>query len=118
MAALALVPGKDIRTVAALSLARAGDAAEAKRLADSLNRDFPQDTLMQGDWLPAILAAIELNATNPAEAMEFLKTAAPYELGLCEPFQLGMMYPVYLRGQAYLLARQGKEAGGGVPEDH
>src|SRR3974377_2115953 len=33
MAALALVPGRDIRSVAALSLARAGDAAEAKKLA-------------------------------------------------------------------------------------
>jgi serine/threonine protein kinase/predicted Zn-dependent protease len=110
VAALALVPGRDIRSVAALSLARAGDAAEAKRLADSLNKDFPQDTLMQGYWLPAIRSAIELNAKNPAKAMELLKTAAPYELGQCEPFQLGMMYPVYLRGQAYLVARQGKEA--------
>jgi len=110
VAGLALVPGKDIRSVAALSLARAGDAAEAKRLADGLDRDFPQDTLMQGYWLPAIRAAIELNAKNPAKALELLKTAAPYELGQCEPFQLGMMYPVYLRGQAYLQAHQGKEA--------
>jgi eukaryotic-like serine/threonine-protein kinase len=109
-AALALVPGRDIRSVAALSLARSGDAAEAKRLADTLNKDFPQDTLMQGYWLPSIRAAIELNANNPAKAIELLKTAAPYELGQCEPFQLGMMYPVFLRGQAYLLAHQGKEA--------
>jgi eukaryotic-like serine/threonine-protein kinase len=110
VAALALVPGKEIRSVAALALARAGAAAEAKRLADGLNKDFPQDTLMQGYWLPAIRAAIELNAKNPAKAMELLKTAAPYELGQCEPFQLGMLYPVYLRGQAYLLAHQGKES--------
>jgi serine/threonine protein kinase/tetratricopeptide (TPR) repeat protein len=110
VAALALVPGRDIRSVGAMSLARAGDAAEAKKLADSLNRDFPQDTLMQGYWLPSIRAAIELSAKNPAKAVEPLKAAAPYELAQCEPFQVGMMYPVYLRGQAYLLARQGKEA--------
>src|ERR1700687_1432327 len=110
MAALALVPGRDIRSVAALSLARAGDAAEAKKLDNSLNRDFPQDTLMQGYWLPTIRAAIELNAKNPAKAIALLKTAGPYELGQCEPFQLGMLYPVYVRGQAYLLAHQGKEA--------
>ena len=36
--------------------------------------------------------------------------SAPYELGQCEPFQVGMLYPIYLRGQAYLLARQSKEA--------
>jgi hypothetical protein len=65
---------------------------------------------VQGYWLPSIRAAIELNAKNSAKAAEILKTAAPYELGQCQPFQLGMMYPVYLRGQAYLLARQGKEA--------
>ena len=110
MAALALVPGRDIRSVAALSLARAGYAAEAKRLADNLNRDFPQDTPTQGYWLPAIRAAIELNAKNTAKAMEFLKAAALYELRQCEPFTLGMMYPVYLRGQAYVLANQGQEA--------
>jgi tetratricopeptide (TPR) repeat protein len=110
VAALALVPGRDIRSVAALSLARASDAAGAKRLADSLNRDFPQDTIMQGYWLPSIRAAIELNAKSPAKAIELLTTTAPYELGQCEPFQLGMIYPAYLRGEAYLLAGQGKEA--------
>ena len=110
LAALALVAGRDIKSVAALSLARAGDAGEAKTLTDSLNKDFPEDTLMQGYWLPAIHAAIELNLKNAASALELLKPAATYELGQCEPFQLGMMYPVYLRGQAYLLGHQGKEA--------
>jgi predicted Zn-dependent protease len=110
VAALALVPGRDITRVAALALAQVGDAAQARKLADSLNRDFPQDTIMQGYWLPSIRAAIELNAKNAAKATEILKTAAPYELAQCEPFQLGMLYPGYLRGQAYLQAHQGKEA--------
>jgi len=110
MAALALVSGRDVRSAAALSLARAGNAPEAKRLADSLNKNLPKDTVIQGYWLPAIQAAIELNAKNPAKALELLKTATPYEQGQCESFKLGMMYPVYLRGQAYLLARQGKDA--------
>jgi serine/threonine protein kinase len=109
LAALALVAGRDIKSVAALSLARAG-AGEAKTLTDGLNKDSPEDTLMQGYWLPAIRAAIELNLKNATSALEVLRPAATYELGQCEPFQLGMMYPVYLRGQAYLLAHQGKEA--------
>jgi Tfp pilus assembly protein PilF len=110
IAALALVSGKDVRSVAALALARAGDAAQAQKLADRLNKDLPQDTTVQGYWLPSTRAAIELNAKNATRAVELLKTAAPYELGQCEPFQFGMMYPAYLRGQAYLLARHGKEA--------
>jgi eukaryotic-like serine/threonine-protein kinase len=110
LAALALAPGRDIRSVAALALARTGDAAQAQKLADGLDQDFPQNTVVQGYWLPSIRAAIELNAKNSAKAAEILKTAAPFELGQCQPFQLGMMYPVYLRGQAYLLAHQGKEA--------
>jgi hypothetical protein len=110
LAALTLSPGRDIRSVAALALGRAGDAAQAQKLADSLDKDFPQNTVVEGYWLPSIRAAVELNAKNPTNAVEILKTAAPYELGQCQPFQVGMMYPVYLRGQAYLLARQGKEA--------
>ncbi len=110
MAALALVPGKDVRNLTALALARAGDTAQAQKLADSLNKDFPQDTIVQGYWLPSIRAAMEVNAKNAARALELLKSAEPYELGQCEPINIGMMYPVYVRGQAYLLGRQGKEA--------
>jgi len=110
MAALALVPGRDVRVLAALALARAGDTALAQKLAEALNNEFPQYTLVQGYWLPSIRAAIELNAKNAARALELLKGAEPYELGQCEPMFVGMMYPVYVRGQAYLLAHQGKEA--------
>jgi len=110
MAAMALAPGKYVRSVAALALARAGDAARAQKLAETLNKDSPQNTIVQGYWLPAIRSAIEINANNPAKAVQILQTAAPYELAQCEPFQLGMLYPIYLRGQAYLLAHQGKEA--------
>jgi tetratricopeptide (TPR) repeat protein len=110
MSALALAPGKDVTTIAALALGRAGEAAQAKRLADALDRDFPQHTIVQGYWLPSIRAAIELNAKNGAKAVETLKTAAPYELGQSQPFFVGMMSPPYLRGQAYLQLRQGNEA--------
>ena len=96
--------------MAALVLGRAGEAAQAQTLADNLDRDFPQDTIVQGYWLPSIRAAIELTAKNGAKAVQILKTAAPYELGQSQPFFVGMMAPGYLRGQAYLQLRQGKEA--------
>src|SRR5215469_2942462 len=110
LAALVLAPGRDIRSVAALALARAGDTAEAAKLANGLARDFPQNTVLQGYWLPSIRAAMELDAKDSTKAVEILKKAAPYELGQCQPFQLGMLYPIYLRGQAYRLAHRGAEA--------
>ena len=110
MTALSLAPGRDVTTMAALALVRAGDVAQAQRLANGLDRDFPQNTIVQVYWLPAIRAAIELAAKNSAKALELLKTAAPYQLGQSQPFFVGMMYPAYLRGQAYLQARNGKEA--------
>lgn len=110
LAALALLPGRDVKSMAGLALARAGETVQAHKLAEVLNKEFPLHTIMQGYWLPCIRAAIEINAKNPASALQILRSAPPYELGQSQPFQLGMLYPVYLRGQAYLLAGQGKEA--------
>ena len=109
-AALALSPGVVVRALAALAMARAGNAAEARNLAEALRRDFPQDTLVQFYWLPTIWAAIELTGNNAEKAVELLRPATAYELGQPPGFWVGMMYPAYLRGQAYLQMRKGKEA--------
>jgi hypothetical protein len=61
-------------------------------------------------WLPTINAAIQLQANNSSAAVMDLETAAPYELGDPPPMQTGMLYPAYLRGQAYLLAKNGSAA--------
>jgi eukaryotic-like serine/threonine-protein kinase len=61
--------------------------------------------LLNGYWLPTIRAAIEMNRHNPARALELLQAAAPYELsaGFNAGFNVGALYPVYVRGQAELL---------------
>ncbi len=110
LAALSLVPGRDVMSVAALALSRCGAVAEARKLADRLNKDFPDNTIVQRYWLPSIRAAIEINARNGSKALEVLKLAAPIELGQSQPFSLGMMYPVYLRGLAFLQVGQAKQA--------
>ena len=51
-----------------------------------------------------------MNANNSTQALESLEAAAPYDLGEPEQFQLGTMYPVYIRGLAYLAARNGTAA--------
>src|SRR5262249_23815134 len=49
----------------------------------------------------------------PGKALELLRVAAPYELGTPPSSALafyGSLYPVYVRGLAYLAAHQGGEA--------
>ena len=65
---------------------------------------------MQRYWLPAIWAAIELNRNRAEKAVELLRPATAYELGQPLGFWFGTMYPVYLRGQAYLQMRKGTAA--------
>jgi len=109
-AAMRLAANWKIKAAAALGLARAGDNVGAERLAVQLDKSFPMSTALQGYWLPTIRAAIALNRGNAMKAIELLQSTGPYELGVSSPTELGMMYPVYVRGQAYLMERQGKEA--------
>ena len=99
--------------MAALALGRIGDSDRAQKMADDLQKENPLNTMINGYWLPTIRAAVEINRKNPEKAIQILEAAAPYELGnpLPEPGFWGTLYPVYLRGQAYLLLREGSAAG-------
>jgi tetratricopeptide (TPR) repeat protein len=110
-AALVLAPGRDVKLLAGLTLARIGDAARAKAIVEELEKNYGSDTFLKIYWLPTIKAAMELDANNPTQAVVFLEAAAPYELGEPTQFQLGTMYPVYIRGQAQLMAHNGAAAG-------
>jgi eukaryotic-like serine/threonine-protein kinase len=112
-AATGLTPssGKMAKVFASLALARTGEATRSQSIADKLNKRFPSDTLLQRYWLPTIRAAIEFARKNRSAALGTLRRVS-YELG-SHQFSLvlvGNLYPVYLRGQAYLGTRQGKEA--------
>ena len=110
MAALTQTSAYDVQAIAALALARAGDLAHAQQLADKLNRDVPLNTMAQSYWLPSIRAAMELNRKQPDKAIALLQMTSPLDLGQAPPFELGPMYPVYLRGEALLMKKHGKEA--------
>jgi len=96
----------------ALALAYAGDAKQAQASADDLDKKFPEDTIVQFNYLPTLRAKLALSHLNPLQALEALGTAAPYELGLpaISYYNWPNLYPVYMRGEAYLAARQGSEA--------
>jgi tetratricopeptide (TPR) repeat protein len=108
--ALALSSGHDVQLLAALALARLGESARAQAIVQQMSKESPQSAVVQGYWAPVIRAQIALSSGLAAEAIEILETAKPYELGEAPPFQPATMYPIYVRGQAYLLARQGREA--------
>jgi len=108
-AAVKLAPNRDVRAVAALALARAGDTGAAEKLAAELDKAFPLDTLVQREWLPTIRASVALERKDPNQAIELLKAARTIELGI--PSNLaGALCPVYLRGEAYLMLHDGNRA--------
>jgi eukaryotic-like serine/threonine-protein kinase len=108
--AIQLAPhGRYVQAVAALALVRAGDTTQAQKIADDLARNYPEDTILNFYWLPAVHAMMEVNRHNPAKAVELLRAAQPYELGNPSP-TVGGLSPAYFRGYALLAADQAKEA--------
>jgi len=100
--ALALSSGKNVKLFSALALARSGETARAKTLVEELEKTYPTDTTLKVYWFPTIRAGIALSSNDASGAVETLEAASPYELGQPQQLQVGTLYPVYLRGQAYL----------------
>lgn len=108
-AALAQSKDRDLEYGAALALAYVKEVAKAETLADDLAKRFPEDTLVQFNYLPTIRAEISLSRNEPAAAVETLRAALPYEFGNTGTSDLAL-YPVYVRGEAYLAWHQGAHA--------
>jgi tetratricopeptide (TPR) repeat protein len=109
-AALKLAPNRDVRTMAALALARAGDTEGAEKLAAQLEKTFPLDTLVQRYWLPTIRAAVALERQDPNRAIELLKVASTIELSDLTGNLAIFMSPPYVRGEAWLMLHDGNRA--------
>jgi serine/threonine protein kinase len=109
-AALSLWSGRTVNLLAALTLARAGDTAKAKRLVEQLenDRNASTDTMLKLYCLPTVHGAIEISKNNSSQAILDLEAATPYELG--GTLSLQYLYPVWVRGQAHLAARNGVAA--------
>ncbi|MGA2372343.1 MAG: protein kinase domain-containing protein [Candidatus Korobacteraceae bacterium] len=108
-AALKLAPNRNVRAMAALALARAGDTAAAEKLVAELDRNLPLDTMVQRYWLPTIRAGVALERKDPNRAIELLKVGSMIELS--EPTDITIfLCPVYLRGEAYLMLHDGNRA--------
>jgi len=110
-AAMALSNGREVQFVAAMAYAIAADTNKAEALANDLNKRFPEDTVVQMNYVPSIRAQIALNHRDTSKAIELLQPAIQYELG-----QMGSgavspsLYPAWVRGEAYRAAGEGAEA--------
>jgi eukaryotic-like serine/threonine-protein kinase len=101
--ALKIASSPGLETIAALTLAHAGDTNRAETMANNVSRASPLNAVLNGYFLPTIRATIELNRNRGQEALESLRLASEYELG-----RVGSLYPVYVRGEAYLRLRDGR----------
>lgn len=112
-AVLRLSRSRDAEYGAALALALAGDQSQAATLAGDLERRFPEDTAVRFNYEPTLRALLALKHGDPSQAVDLLQVSMPYELG--EPPSsffgfYGALYPIYVRGEAYLALNRGPEA--------
>jgi serine/threonine protein kinase/Flp pilus assembly protein TadD len=110
---LAQSKGRDAQYASALALALIHDSVRAQVLAIDLKKRFPEDTVVRFNYLPTLQAQIALAVPRGGvKAAEALAASYPYELGMPSgntTFGTNL-YPVYVRGEAFLATRQGPRA--------
>jgi eukaryotic-like serine/threonine-protein kinase len=112
-AALKVSKARDVEFAAAFVLAAAGDSSAALTLAKDLQTRLPEDTAVLYSYLPVVRARVALNKGEPAKAIELLQITIPYVLSTPASSYFGVsgaLYPIYLRGEAYLALHNGPAA--------
>jgi tetratricopeptide (TPR) repeat protein len=111
--ALKTFEGREVSYAAGFALALAGETVKAEALANKLDKEYPEDTQVQATYVPTLRALVALDKSDPRKAIDLLETNRPYEFGI-PPLAFnnlyGNMYPIYVRGLAYLAMRNPKEA--------
>jgi Flp pilus assembly protein TadD len=109
---LSIAPNsRDAETLAILVLARIGDVRRAQSMLEDLAAAHVSNTVVQSAWVPTVRAQFNLVNQKPAQALELLEAVKPYERGqLIGNLSYSCMIPAYLRGEAYLAAKQGGPA--------
>src|SRR6185295_4801616 len=87
----------------AWTMALCGETGRAQSLAEDYARNMPLNTIHNSVWLPLVRATVELkrnSATGADRAVQLLQAARRYEPALS-------FRPAWVRGQAYLQAKNG-----------
>ncbi len=96
---------RDADVNAGFVFATCGESAKAEAIVSELSKNYPLDTLVQKVSIPQIRARLELQRGDSAKAIEQLRPTEAYQFGYIADGK-----PVYLRGLAYLHAKQGSQA--------
>jgi serine/threonine protein kinase/tetratricopeptide (TPR) repeat protein len=113
MAALEVSKGRDVQYAVGLGLALSGDSSRAASLAGDLEKGLPEDTFVKFTYAPVLRALAALGRGKPADSVEQLQIALPYELavnGLNFGHLLGGLYSAYVRGEALSATHRYPEA--------
>jgi serine/threonine protein kinase/tetratricopeptide (TPR) repeat protein len=99
-----LKPATPIAPQRVLGIALSGDLNSARMSIDAMQKESPQDTLLNFVWIPTIKGVLEIHAGHANEAIDVLRSAAPYEPGEAS------LAAIYVRGWAFLEKKSGREA--------
>jgi eukaryotic-like serine/threonine-protein kinase len=108
--ALALAPGRYVKVLSALALARSGESVQSKAIMEALKKSESSNTFLKVYWFPVLEAAMAIAQHAPDRAIIALEPSVPYELGNPPPENAGTLHPAYLRGLAYLAENNGTAA--------
>ncbi len=114
-AALAQYRSRDADYGPAFALAYLHERVDARRIAADLHERYPEDTCVQFSYLPALYGLDALNEGDATKAIQATAAAAPYEFAVPSTAYVsggffGALYPVYVRGLAYLRLGSHREA--------
>jgi len=101
---------RDLEGEAATILALSGDTTQAQKLADDLNKRFPESTCIRFGFLPATRAVLATRKGNLNEGIEDLSDITSHEFISSVNVVTPQMVPVHVSGETYLAARQGAQA--------
>jgi len=110
--AVRLTDERTSRSNAAVAFAQVGETAQAEKVINDLDKASPGDTVIKYGFSPAVRAMLMLHRNQAAQAIVELEPVRKYDLA----FPLGGNNPafllLYVRGQAYLQAKDGVKAAG------
>ncbi|HLG96963.1 MAG TPA: protein kinase [Bryobacteraceae bacterium] len=111
--ALKSFEGRDVGYAAGFALGLAGEGGRAEAIAERLDKQYPEDTHVQATYVPTLRALAALDRNDPRKAIDLLEGNRTYEFGI-PPLAFvhfyGNMYPIYVRGLAYLALHRDREA--------
>ena len=95
--ALEISSSSEVQGPARLVLIEAGETDAAQSLADTLQREQPEHTLLQNLHVPILRAAVALKRGDAAQAVELLRPVERYDTS-----REGGTFAVFLRGRALM----------------